>query len=130
MKEIIKIKETCLYIQDLQGAHEFYHLLLGFPVIDYVHDKHLFLRVGSSVLLCFNPDDSAGKSSPPSHYGRGKLHLAFEVSNPDYELTRKAIENAGIKILDEVTWKNGSSSFYFEDPAGNVLEVVPEGIWD
>ena len=64
MKEIIKIKETCLYIQDLQGAHEFYHLLLGFPVIDYVHDKHLFLRVGSSVLLCFNPDDSAGKSSP------------------------------------------------------------------
>jgi catechol-2,3-dioxygenase len=34
-------------------------------------------------------------------------------------------------ITDTVIWKSGTESFYFEDPAGNVLEVVPDkGIWD
>jgi len=114
----------------LQKAYDFYHVLLGFPVIDYVHEKHLFLRAGSSVLLCFNPEDSALKSSPPAHYAEGKLHLAFEVSQLNYKSTRKLLESAGVKIIDEVTWKNGAASFYFEDPDGNVLEIVPEGIWD
>lgn len=130
MLDIIKIKETCLYIKDLQRAYNFYHLLLKFPVINYVHDKHLFLRAGSSVLLCFNPEDSALKSSPPAHFAKGKLHLAFEVSRSDYKNARKLLEVAGVEIIDEVVWKNGSSSFYFEDPDGNVLEIVPEGIWD
>jgi catechol 2,3-dioxygenase-like lactoylglutathione lyase family enzyme len=86
--------------------------------------------VGSSVLLCFNPEDSALKSSPPAHYAKGKLHLAFEVSHDKYNSTKKLLESAGVEIIDEVVWKNGSSSFYFEDPDGNVLEIVPAGIWD
>jgi catechol 2,3-dioxygenase-like lactoylglutathione lyase family enzyme len=130
MLEIIKIKETCLYIRDLQKAYEFYHFKLELPIIDYVREKHLFLRVGSSVLLCFNPEDSALKSSPPAHYAKGKLHLAFEVSHDKYNSTKKLLESAGVEIIDEVVWKNGSSSFYFEDPDGNVLEIVPAGIWD
>ncbi len=129
--EILKIKETCLYIKDLKQAYDFYHELLGLPLITYLPGKHLFLRAGSSVLLCFNPDDSGLKSSPPPHYANGKQHLAFEVRKSEYESAKEILKQRGIKITDEVVWESGASSFYFEDPAGNVLEIVPDrGIWD
>jgi len=129
--KFIKIKETCLYLKDLEQARKFYHGLLNLPEIDYQSGKHLFLRVGSSVLLCFNPDDSREKTSPPAHYGGGKQHLAFEVSTDDFDRMREEVERKGITITDTVTWKSGAQSFYFEDPEGNVLEIVPEtGIWD
>jgi catechol 2,3-dioxygenase-like lactoylglutathione lyase family enzyme len=125
-----QIKETCIYTQDLEAARLFYCEKLGLPLISYLPNKHLFLRVGNSVLLCFNPEDSQLKKSPPAHYATGKIHYAFEVSVADYEKTKAEISDKGIVITDEVTWRNGQQSFYFEDPMGNVLEVVPEGIWN
>jgi catechol 2,3-dioxygenase-like lactoylglutathione lyase family enzyme len=127
----LKIKETCLYIRDLEKAREFYHRILGLPVIAYLPDKHLFLRAGSSVLLLFNPEDSKQKTSPPPHFGSGQQHFAFEVRQEDYEDAKQKITSAGISIVDEVTWKSGQRSFYFNDPEKNVLEIIPEGgIWD
>jgi catechol 2,3-dioxygenase-like lactoylglutathione lyase family enzyme len=124
----IKIKETCLYLNDLEQAKGFYHGVLGLPLISYVPGKHVFFKAGSSVLLCFNPEDSKGKLSPPAHYGGGKQHFAFEVR--EYELSKKELQDKGIVITDEITWPGGAKSFYFEDPEGNVLEIIPEnGIW-
>lgn len=125
----IQIKETCLYCSDLEKARTFYHDLLHLPIISYVKDKHVFFKAGSSVLLCFNPDDSKHKKSPPAHYAIGKAHFAFEVMPDDYEKTKQEIKSKGIVITDTLIWENGQESFYFEDPAGNVLEVVPVGIW-
>ena len=118
-------------MSDLEKAKSFYHDVLGLPVIAYVPGKHLFLRTGSSVLLCFNPEDSRTKKSPPAHYGGGKQHFAFEVSREEYHAAKKEILEKGIQIIDNVTWSAGVESFYFEDPEGNILEVVPSsGIWD
>ena len=129
--EFKQIRETCIYVRDLEGIYDFYHLTLGLPVIAQLTDKHIFFRAGKSVLLFFNPDDSAQKNSPPAHYAIGKQHFAFEVDDNDYESTKEAILKKGIIITDEVTWKSGKKSFYFEDPVGNVLEVIPDkGIWD
>jgi len=128
---IAKIKETCLYVHDLEMAKSFYHDVLGLPVISYLPGKHIFLRAGSSVLLCFNPDDSRTKVSPPPHYAEGRQHFAFEVPKALYDHTKMEIQQKGIVIIDEVTWAGGEKSFYFNDPAGNVLEVLPDsGIWD
>lgn len=129
--EFLKIKETCLYIHDLEKAKSFYHGELDLPIISYVEEKHLFLRAGQSVLLLFNPEDSRQKASPPPHYGGGKQHFAFEVSSADYDDAKAEIVRKGIEIIDEVTWKGGQKSFYFRDPEGNVLEILPgEGVWD
>jgi catechol 2,3-dioxygenase-like lactoylglutathione lyase family enzyme len=125
------IKETCIYTTSLDEAREFYHHKLGLPVISEVSGKHIFFRAGNSVLLCFNPDDSKNKVTPPAHFAQGKIHFAFEVPDEFYERTKAEIISRGIVITDEVTWKSGKKSFYFEDSAGNVLEVVPDtGIWD
>jgi catechol-2,3-dioxygenase len=129
--KVSKIKETCLYFHDLEEAKKFYGEILKLPVISYVEGKHIFFRAGSSVLLCFNPEDSKNKTSPPAHYGNGKLHFAFEVPDEEYISTKEEIKAKGISITSEVIWKSGKESFYFEDPQGNVLEVVPDkGIWD
>ena len=129
--KFLKVKETCLYVHDLEAIKRFYHELLELPIIHYDPGKHIFFRLGSSVLLCFNPDDSKLKVSPPAHFGGGKQHVAFEVAKGDYVSAKEAIKAKGIDIIDEVTWKSGEESFYFEDPEGNVLEIIPdEGVWD
>jgi len=128
--KFIKIKETCLYVHNLEQAKNFYHEILELPLISYVPGKHIFFSAGSSVLLCFNPDDSKLKTSPPPHYGGGKQHFAFEVAEQNYEKSKEWIRTKGITITEEVKWKDGVESFYFEDPEGNVLEIVPDkGIW-
>lgn len=125
-----QIKETCLYFQDLEKAREFYHDLLALPIISYVVNKHIFFRAGTSVLLCFNPTDSKAKKSPPPHYAQGKPHFAFEVLADEYEKTKACFVERNIKITETVVWASGQESFYFEDPEGNVGEVVPAGIWE
>lgn len=129
--KFLKIKETCLYVHDLERARKFYHETLELPLMSYVEGKHIFFRAGTSVLLCFNPEDSKHKESPPAHYGGGRQHFAFEVSEQDYQQAKTWIRSKGIAITDTVTWKSGAESFYFEDPEGNVLEIVPaKGVWD
>ena len=129
MNRILQIKETCIYSVDLASMREFYSDKLGLDVISSVPGKHIFFKAGSSVLLCFNPEDSRTKESPPAHYATGKYHFAFEVSAEDYELKKHEVASRGIRITDTVIWKSGQESFYFEDPAGNVVEIVPVGIW-
>jgi catechol-2,3-dioxygenase len=127
---IQQIKETCIYFRDLEKAKAFYHAALELPIISHVKDKHIFFRAGNSVLLVFNPEDSRLKKSPPAHFAEGKCHFAFEVTREEYEKHKQEIASKGIIIVDKVIWETGQESFYFEDPEGNVLEIVPEGIWD
>lgn len=124
-----QIKETCIYIEDLSSAINFYHHTLELPIISHVPDKHVFFKAGTSVLLCFNPKDSKLKQSPPAHYTSGPYHFAFEVEASSYQWHKKRIAEKGIAIIDSVVWKNKQESFYFNDPAGNVVEIVPEGVW-
>ena len=127
----LKIKETCLYVHDLERIRKFYHEILGLPIIHFEPGKHIFFRLGSSVLLCFNPDDSKTTVTPPAHFGGGKQHFAFEISDRLYPEVKQEIIDKGIEIVDEITWPGGKKSFYFNDPEGNVLEILPEkGIWD
>lgn len=128
--KLIKIKETCLYVKNLAQAKDFYASVLELPLINYLEGKHAFFKVGSSVLLLFNPEDSKLKVSPPPHFGGGRQHFAFEVPLQDYEKAKEWIKSRGLRITEEVTWASGCKSFYFEDVEGNILEIVPdEGIW-
>ena len=128
---IVKIKETCLYVQDLDRTEAFYHQKLGFPVIGKVAGRHVFFRAGTSVLLCFIAEVTREDTKLPPHFGTGNLHLAFEVKEEEYQEWKRKITEAGISILHEQMWKRGRHSFYFRDPDGHLLEILPEnGIWE
>jgi catechol 2,3-dioxygenase-like lactoylglutathione lyase family enzyme len=126
----LQIKETCLYIQHLDLAENFYCSILGMPVISKVANRHIFFRCGKSVLLCFIPEATKAEKNLPPHYASGKQHVAFEVGKADYLNTKSRLLEKGISIIHEQEWKNNQESFYFEDPFGHVLEIVPEGIWN
>ncbi|TPE40647.1 VOC family protein [Pontibacter mangrovi] len=128
--EIKKIKETCLYVQDLARSKDFYHHKLGFPVIGEVAGRHVFFRAGASVLLCFNPVASKVSKSLPPHFGSGQLHLAFEVEKEQYAPWKQKVRDLGIAIEQEFDWGGGYLSFYFRDPDEHLLEVVMEGMWE
>ncbi|WP_114750587.1 VOC family protein [Pleomorphovibrio marinus] len=125
-----QIKETCLYISDLDLAEKFYHGILKLPIIAKAEDRHIFFRAGSSVLLCFLPETTKEEGTLPPHFASGKQHIAFEVDAEEYVHKKKELTSMGISITHIQEWRKGLESFYFEDPFGHVLEVVPHGIWE
>lgn len=125
-----QIKETCLYVSDLDKTENFYHHKLGLPVISKVNHRHIFFRAGSSVLLCFFPEVTREEENLPPHYAYGKQHIAFEAEREAYMQWKEKVQELGITITHEQSWKDGLKSFYFEDPDGHVLEIVPAGIWE
>ena len=128
--EFTQIKETCLYVEDLDRTAAFYHGKLGLEIISKVEGRHVFFRAGTSVLLCFIAAATREETQLPPHYAEGKQHLAFEVLPEHYDREKSKVEESGILITHVQPWKDGFTSFYFEDPDGHVLEVVPAGMWD
>lgn len=128
--KISHIKENCLYVSDLDRTRDFYHYQLGMPLISFVDGRHVFFRVGSSVLLCFLPEVTKAEKTLPPHFAYGPQHLAFEVPWEDYEQWKEKLKQFNIKIIHEQHWKADRYSMYFHDPDGHVLEIVPPGIWE
>lgn len=127
---ILQIKESCLYVKDLDRTEAFYHRKLGLPLLRKKKGRHVFFRAGTSVLLCFIASATREEKNLPPHYASGHQHLAFEVAPSEYHVWKQKVLNAGITIEHEQPWKHGLHSFYFQDPDEHVLEIVPQGIWE
>ncbi|TDB60795.1 VOC family protein [Arundinibacter roseus] len=125
-----QIKETCLYVEDLERTKIFYSEQLGLEIISFVTDSHVFFRAGSSVLLCFLAEVSRAKKFPPPHYAYGRQHLAFEAPEGHYDALLRAVKERNIDVYHHETWARGTRSFYFDDPDGHVLEILECGVWD
>ena len=81
-------------------------------------------------VLSIDPVATKKKKALHPHFASGNQHLAFEVAPEKYQSWKDQIEDAGIPITHEQTWKRGQKSFYFNDPEQNVLEIVQTGMWD
>src|SRR5947209_4141516 len=127
---IRRIKETCIYVTDLQRTKTFYADLLGLPLISLVKERHVFFRAGESVLLCFIAEKTEKESILPPHGASGTIHFAFEVSATDYDTALRQIQEAHIPILHQHVWGGRLRSFYFHDPDQNLVEVIEEGLWE
>ena len=76
----LHIKETCIYVRDLDRTQHFYKEKLGLEIIAKVEGRHIFFRVGSSVLLCFIASATENNSHTPGHGASGRIHFAMEVN--------------------------------------------------
>jgi catechol 2,3-dioxygenase-like lactoylglutathione lyase family enzyme len=128
--KIARIKETCIYVTDLERTKAFYTGTIGLPLLSLVKDRHVFFRAGESVLLCFVAAATENEKELPPHGARGSVHFAFEVEKKEYGAALQKLNDAGVPILHKHVWKDGLRSFYFHDPDGNLLEVIEEGLWE
>ncbi len=128
--EFTQIKETVLYVRDLERTRAFYNEKLELPVVSFIEESHVFFRAGTSMLLCFLPEKTKVKEDPPPHYAEGNIHLAFEAKPEDYRAWKERVKERNIPIEQVHHWKKGTrESFYFRDPDGHLLEILEGNIW-
>ena len=128
------VLETALYASDLDAAEKFYGTLLGLEKMQRVGNRHVFFRVGTSVLLIFNPDETVIPSSNPAlpiptHGAHGPGHMCFAMEREEIALIRARLIAAGVAVDSEFDWPNGAHSLYVRDPAGNSVEFAEPGLW-
>lgn len=123
--------ETALYYEHADKAEiaRFYGEVLGLtPVADWNDGKAY--RIGSGVLLLFDLELLAAREGPISAHGAtGPGHACLLAPSGAYEAWRRRLREAGVEVTHEQEWDGGRRSFYFRDPAGNLLEVAERDIW-
>ena len=126
----LRLKETCLYVKDLEATATFYEGKLGLPKFSFFDGSHVFFRVESCVLLCFMNSATKQKTALPPHYAEGNMHFAFDTTKAAYDQWRQKVVDAGIEIEHDHTWPGGFRSFYFRDPDQHLVEILEDGMWE
>lgn len=125
--------ESALYADDLDAAAGFYGGVLGLPDAGRVDGRHVFYRVGSSVLLIFRAAatqvPASGPLPVPLHGATGPGHFCFGVAGTALDLWRAHLERHGVRIEADFCWPNGARSIYVRDPAGNSVELAEPRLW-
>lgn len=128
--QLTSIMETCLYVDDLASAEDFYHQVLGLACQQRDPARHIFFQCGEQMLLLFMPDASSSeKSDVPPHGSHGPGHVAFRIELPELANWQEQLAKHGVPIEQTVQWPHGGTSIYFRDPAGNSLELVTGEVW-
>jgi catechol 2,3-dioxygenase-like lactoylglutathione lyase family enzyme len=124
------VLETCLYVDDLTRAEQFYTRVLGLSVVSRQPGRHLFLRCGRQMVLLFNPLASREVADDvPPHGAFGPGHVAFASAEADLPAWQQWLAQCQVTIEKIVHWPSGGQSLYFRDPAGNSLELATPKIW-
>ena len=125
------VLETALYHDsaDRDRIERFYGETLELPLVARWADGMSF-RLGGGVVLLFDRERIEGRDEPPAQHGAsGPGHICFVVAAEDYEPWQERIRRAGVEINHEHDWGSGLHSFYFSDPAGNLLEIANGDLW-
>ncbi len=129
------ILESVIYCSDLVAARGFYEGVVGLRLFVTEPDRHLFYRVGDSMLLIFNPQktqsvvSSVNGQAIPLHGAEGASHFAFAVEADEMMAVKANLQQHAIEIEAEIDWPNGAHSIYCRDPAGNSVEFATRSLW-
>jgi catechol 2,3-dioxygenase-like lactoylglutathione lyase family enzyme len=127
--ELAGVLETVVYCttENEEATRDFYREVLRLQPVREASVAH---RLGSGVFLLFNADESSVQDSPPAHGApNAHVHTCFVAAPGEYEQWKERLDEHGVPITREIEWPSGPKSFYFEDPAGNVLEIAEADMW-
>ena len=126
--QLTGVLETVLYCtsETEPAVRRFYEETLGLEKLAF---DFAYRVAPNQLLLVFNSDETRDQERPPAHGATGPAHACFITPADRYDEWKRYLGEAGVAITDELTWGSGKRSFYFEDPAGNVLEIADGDIW-
>jgi catechol 2,3-dioxygenase-like lactoylglutathione lyase family enzyme len=125
------VLETALYHDSAERGEmeRFYGDALGLPLVAGWSDAMAF-RLGDGVLLLFDRELIVERDEPQAQHGTsGPGHVCFVAGAAEYEAWKERIASAGVDINHEQAWDHGRRSFYFNDPARNLIEIADGDIW-
>jgi catechol 2,3-dioxygenase-like lactoylglutathione lyase family enzyme len=125
------ILETVLYYEPAAKAdmERFYSDVLALHPVSSWEDGTAY-RVGSGMLLLFDVEKLGRRSESYSRHGAtGAGHTCLVAPQGAYEGWRQRLAGQGVSIDHEAHWPGGANSFYFRDPAGNLLEIADSDLW-
>jgi catechol 2,3-dioxygenase-like lactoylglutathione lyase family enzyme len=126
------VLETCLYHDAAEGPaiERFYGELLGLPLVSRWPGGMAF-RVGAGVALLFEREELERRDGPIAAHGtEGPGHACLVVgAGEGYLAWKRRLAEAQVEITHEHEWSGGRRSFYFADPAGNLLEIADGDLW-
>jgi len=124
------VLETVLYYaSDQQDEMErFYEDVLGLESLG-LGRWSLAFRLGQGVVLLFDRERSSTQEEPPPHGASGSIHVAFLAAPGEYDAWKERLADRGVTLIDEIAWDSGVRSCYFNDPAGNLLEIAERDLW-
>jgi len=134
MPVLTGVIETCLYVDDLDRASQFYESVFALPRIDGDARLRAYSVAGRGVLLLFKRGASL-KPAPHStgvisaHDGNGPLHFAFSITASELGAWEKHLAEKNVAIESRIHWSRGGTSLYFRDPDGNLGELATPGLW-
>ncbi|MHC0039666.1 VOC family protein [Pseudoneobacillus sp. C159] len=114
----MKIKQLVLDTAHLNDLVDFYTNKLGFPIISK-DETHFTIEIGET-LLTFKQE--IGHDLPFYHFAinipENRLMEALEWIDTKTEISTEQ----GDKVIHFVSWD--AHSIYFNDPAGNIVEII------
>lgn len=128
------VLETALYVNDMDRARGFYERVMGLSPMFCDARLTAYPVGGRSALLIFHRGGATetahlpGGTIPP-HDGSGPIHCALAVAEADLPAWETRLADHGISIEGRTRWPRGSTSIYFRDPDGHLLELATPGLW-
>jgi len=126
------VLETCLYHSEQEAAEveSFYLETLGLREVSRWPGA-VALRLGAGVLLLFERGELAQRDSPiAAHASSGPGHVCLLATGAtSYDTWLERVRAAGVEVTHEHEWDGGLRSFYFHDPAGNLVEIADGDLW-
>lgn len=122
--------ESSLYARDPVAAERFYAGTFGLAVVARQKGRHVFFRVGGSILPVLNPEATATGPRPGAnlparaHGASGPGDDCLAVEEAALDAWRAHLLAEGIVIAADFRWPNGARSLHVLDPAGNSVELA------
>lgn len=129
MALIQQVLEVCLYVDDIEQAEKFYTALFDWEIYSREGNRHVFFKIGQTMFLLFNPEETRKTGSVPSHGAIGAGHVAFTIEHEELDFWRNRLREQDVEIEHEMTWPSGGKSIYFRDPFHNSIEMATADVW-
>ncbi|MDZ7827307.1 MAG: VOC family protein [Gammaproteobacteria bacterium] len=114
------LRHLALFVSDLEACVDFYTQLLGMHVEWHPDDDNIYLSSGNDNLALHRA------TGPAAGEGQRLDHLGFIIDEPDdVDRWYAFMEGEGVTLRTAPrTHRDGARSFYCEDPAGNVVQII------
>jgi len=121
--DTLGIRHVALKVRDLASMEKFYSEVLGYRP-EWRPDEQSVYLTRDSDTLALHHDPQAPSASSLDHFG------LFLKKPEDVDAWAEAIKSRGVALKKEPkTHRDGSRSFYVDDPEGNCIQFLYHPPW-